>query len=296
MMRLASVATLVVTVGLASHPSAQSVVGPAFEVVSIKPANPDAPGPSMPPVGGRFTASGASLRSLVQLAYELSDFRIDGGPEWQTSRRFDIQAKASEPLVGLEAMRPMLKALLADRFHLKVHTEVRDLPISALIVMRKDGQLAATITPSSADCATAAQDLARDTAKDPDTVGVRLQTGQGLPCAIMPMPSRTPGSMTMRANAASMADLARMLTPATGRIVEDRTGLSGRYDWEITFDRALRPRATPPSGSDQAAATTPSPDSPSLTTALQELGLKLEPTHGPVEILVIDSAALPTSD
>jgi uncharacterized protein (TIGR03435 family) len=295
MTRLASVATLVVTVGLASQPAAQSASGAAFEVVSIKPTNPDVPGPSMPPVGGRFTASGASLRSLVQLAYELPDFRIDGGPEWQASRRFDIQAKASEPLVGLDAMRPMLKALLADRFHLKVHTEVRDLPIYALVVMRKDGQLAATVTPSSADCSTAAQDLARDTATDPGTVGVRLQAGQGLPCAIMPIPSRTPGSMTMRANAASMGDLARMLTPATGRVVEDRTGLSGRYDWEITFDRALRPRATPPSGSNQAAATLP-PDSPSVTTALQELGLKLEPTHGSVEILVIDSAALPTAD
>lgn len=296
MNRLASVATLLAVVGIASPLVAQSASGPAFEVVSIKPSNPDAPGPSMPPVGGRFTASGASLRILVQLAYELADFRIDGGPEWQASRRFDIQAKASEPLVGLEAMRPMLKALLADRFHLKVHTELRDVPIDALIVMRKDGQLAATVTPSSADCSTAEQDLARDTAKDPDTVGVRLQARQGLPCAIMPLPTSIPGGMTMRANAASMADLARMVTAATGRMVEDRTGLSGRYDWEITFDRAFRPRATPPSGSNAAPATPPSPDSPSLTTALQELGLKLEPTRGPVEILVIDSAALPTPD
>ena len=148
----------------------------------------------MPPVGGRFTASGASLRSLVQLAYELSDFRIDGGPEWQASRRFDIQAKASEPLVGLEAMRPMLKALLAERFQLKVHTEVRNLPISALVVIRKDGQLAATITPSSADCATAAQDLARDTAKDPDTVEYLCRLGRVCRARSCPCLAAPPGA------------------------------------------------------------------------------------------------------
>jgi uncharacterized protein (TIGR03435 family) len=74
-------------------------------------------------------------------------------------------------------------------------------------------------------------------------------------------------------------------------MVRDRTSLSGRYDWEMTFDRAVRPQTA------QSLATAPTSDSPSLMTALQEqLGLKLEPARGPVEILVIDSAVLPKAD
>ena len=118
-----------------------------------------------------------------------------------------------------------------------------------------------------------------------------LETVNGLPCTIMPAPARAAGSMTMRCNAASMADLARMLTPATGRMVQDRTGLSGRYNWELTFDRRIRPAASQPGGD------SPPSDAPSLTTALQEqLGLKLESARGPVELLVIDSAALPDAN
>jgi uncharacterized protein (TIGR03435 family) len=287
------VACLAVILSLASDAAAQSPAPAAFEVVSVKPSNPDAVGPNTLPVGGRYTASNVSLRRLVQIAYEISDVLIDGGPEWQTSRRFDIQAKAADPVVGLEAMLPMLKTLLADRFQLKVHTETREMPIYALVALRDDGRLAGNVTPSSADCSNAEQELADATGRDPGTVAKRLEAGQGLRCAIMPGPTRAAGSMTIRGNAASMADLARFLTAATGRTVQDRTGLSGRYDWEMTFDRAVRPQTAPQPGSN---ASQPS-DSPSVTTALQEqLGLKLEPTRGPVEILVIDSAALPNAN
>jgi uncharacterized protein (TIGR03435 family) len=93
--------------------------------------------------------------------------------------------------------------------------------------------------------------------------------------------------MTMRGNGASMALLAQFLSAFTGRMVRDRTGLSGVYDWEMTFDRSRTP----------ATATPPPSDSPSVMTALQEqLGLKLESRRGPVEFLVIDSAALPAAD
>ena len=87
-----------------------------------------------------------------------------------------------------------------------------------------------------------------------------------------------------------MANLASFLTAAAGRMVVDRTGLNGLYDWELTFDRAVRPQATLPGD-------TPASNSPSLVTALQEqLGLKLESARGPVDIVVIDSAALPRAD
>ena len=307
MKRVVVVACLAVMLALASHPAAQSPAGPAIEVASVKPSNPNAAGPLggpalptiRPPVGGRFTASNVTLRDLVSRAYGFFfDFQIDGGPDWQTSRRFDIQAKAEDPTAGMDAMLPMLKALLAARFQLKVHTETRQMPIYALVVAREDGRLGANITPSNADCSNAAQELAEIKAKaGPGAVAELLQAGKGLPCAIMPVPARVAGSMTMRANGASMAELAIFLTPSTGRMVQDRTGLSGLYDWEMTYDRGVSPRAAQQFGSNVPLPTPPPSDSPSLTTALQEqLGLKLESARGPVEILVIDSAALPQPD
>jgi uncharacterized protein (TIGR03435 family) len=109
----------------------------------------------------------------------------------------------------------------------------------------------------------------------------------------MPVPARAAG-MTMRANGVSMANLAGFLTPFTDRIVQDRTGLSSLYDWEMTFDRGGPPLAAQQPGSELPPAT---PPPPSVMIALQEqLGLKLESTRGPVEVLVIDSAALPEPD
>jgi uncharacterized protein (TIGR03435 family) len=307
MKRVFVVACLAVMLSLASQPAAQSPAGPAFEVVSVKPSDPDAAGPLgtlsgariRPPVGGRFTASNVPLRHLVRIAYELDDSQIEGGPDWQMSRRFDIQAKAEDPVSGMDAMVPMIKALLADRFQLKGHIETREMPIYALVVARDDRQLGANITLSTADCSNAAPDLAetRGRAGGSGAVAGLLQAGQGLPCAIMPVPARVAGSMTMRANGASMADLERFLRPFTGRMVQDRTGLSGLYDWELTFDRAVRLRAAQQPGSNLPLPTPPQSDSPSLMIALQEqLGLKLESSRGPVQILVIDSAALPKPD
>jgi uncharacterized protein (TIGR03435 family) len=277
MKRVVVVTGLALMLGLASHPAAQSAAGPRFEVASVKPSNPNAVGPFgrpalpeiMPPVGGRFIASNVTLRDLVKYAYDFwFDFRIDVGPDWQTSRRFDIQAKAEDPA--------------ADRGTLKVHTEMREMPIFALVVARDDRRLGPNITPSTADCSNPAQVSGAD-------ITALLQAGRGVPCAIMPAPTRVPGSMTTVANGASMAALADFLIGPTGRVVHDRTGLSGLYDWQMTYDRAatLSPAQQPGSTS----------ESPVLTTALQEqLGLKLESTRGPVEVLVIDSAALPEPD
>jgi uncharacterized protein (TIGR03435 family) len=301
MNRVFVVACLAGVLGLASPPAAQSPAAPAFEVASVKPSNPDAAPRLMRPVGGgRFIASSVTLRELVNQAYGfLFDFQIDGGPDWQTSRRFDIQAKAADPAVGRNAMLPMLRAMLADRFQLKVHTEMRDMPIFALVIAR-DGQLGANITPSTVDCSDAPEQQRVEARANAGrgAVAELPQAGQGLPCAVMPVPARVAGSMTWRANGVSMAGLAVFLTTFTrrsaDRMVQDRTGLSGLYDWEMTFDRAVMPQAR---DAQQIGASVPLSDSPPLVTALQEqLGLKLESARGQIEILVIDSAALPKPD
>jgi uncharacterized protein (TIGR03435 family) len=293
--------------GAASHAAGQSAAAPAFEVASVKPSNPDVTGPLgvlplgriAPRVGGRFSASNITLRELVIMAYNHFDSPLEGGPDWQTSRRFDIQAKAKDPAADMDAMVPMLKTLLADRFQLKVHTEMREMPVFALVIAR-DGQFGANITPSTADCSdTAEQQRVETRAKaGPGAVAELLQAGQGLPCAVMPVPARVAGSMTWRGNGVSMAGLAAFLTTITrrtdDRMVLDRTGLSGLYDWELTFDRAVIPRAR---DAQQTGTSVTLSDSPSLRTAVQEqLGLKLESARGPVEFLVIDSAALPAAN
>ena len=305
MNRVPGVACFAMMVGLAAHPAGQSLREPVFEVASVKPSIPDPVGLRVPaPVTGRFTSFNARLRDLVSIAYGVFDFQVDGGPDWQTSRRFDIQATTKEPLFGIEAMRPMLKALLADRFKLTVHSETREMPIYALVVTGGD-QPGAKMTPPATDCPKAAEDLAMGRAGR-GALAALLQAGRGSPCAILPvppplLPAAVAGSMTVRSNAGSMADLARFLMPHTGRPVQDRTGLNGLYDWEMTFhvegggrialaarpDIIITPPPPPPG--------TPRP--PSVMVALEEqLGLKLESTRGLVEIVVIDSAALPEPD
>ena len=268
--------------------------GTRFEVASVKPSDPNAVGPlGKPPalpgtrtVGGRYIASNHTLRDLIKFAYDFYfDFRIDGGPEWQASRRFDVQAAAEAPTADRLAMRPMVRALLADRFKLKVHMETREVPIFALVVARDDRRLGPSIRPSALDCSDPARPKPAEVAAALERAG---RGAAGVACAIWPVPSRGTVSYAERANGAAMENLADMLTAQTGRMVYDRTGLVGFYDWEMTYDR----RATLSPA--QPGAST---DSPGLTTALQEqLGLKLESTRGPVEVLVIDSAALPEPD
>ena len=287
---------LVLMLGLASHPAAQSAAGARFEVASVKPSDPNAVGPfgqppplptTMPVVGGRYSATNHTLKDLVKNAYDFwFDFRIDGGPDWLTSRRFDIQAKAEDLAADMNAMRPMIRALLADRFKLKVHTEMRELPIFALVVARDDRRLGPNVKPSPLDCSNPAQPQPAEVVAALERAGRGVA---GVACSIWPMPTRVAGSITMRANGVSMASLAVSLTAQLGRVVHDRTGLSRFYDWDMTYDR----RATL-SPAQQAGSTS---ESPVLTTALQEqLGVKLEATRGPVEVLVIDSAALPEPD
>jgi uncharacterized protein (TIGR03435 family) len=280
----------ITTLGLASHPAAQSAAKPRFEVASVKPSatDPLAFPRSSPPTPGRFTMLDVPLSLLVQRAYgPLVDFQIVGGPDWLRSRRFDIQAKAENAAADMDAMLPMLKTLLEERFQLKVHTETREMPIYALVLARDDGRLGANITPSTADCSNP-QPVTAD-------IAALLQAGR-VPCAIMPAPTRVAGSMTLRANGASMAALARFMTGTTRRMVRDRTGLTGLYDWEMTYDRGVTPPPAQQPGSNAPPAPSTS-ENPVLTTAIQEqLGLKLESTRGPVEVLVIDSAALPEPD
>ena len=281
---------------------------PAFEVVSVKPSSPNSNSPLgpipmvMPAANGRFTATNVPLRLLVRMAYGVQDFQIDGGPSWQMSQRYDITAKAEDGFAGApQAMLPMVKTLLADRFKLKVHTETREIPVSALVIAREDGKLGPNLKPSTSDCSSAQaenQKLAEAFAKGgPGALaGMLPKPGETRKCAMMP--SLGSGGFGMKADGQPLSAMVQLLTQATGRVVTDKTGLTGLYDWEIKFDpQVLLQIASQVGVNLPAGASLPASDNPSLLTALREdLGLKLESERGPVEILVIDGAEMPEAN
>jgi uncharacterized protein (TIGR03435 family) len=107
-----------------------------FEVASVKP-HPgfDRPVSIGSPSPGRFRAENVWLRFLIQMAWNVKDFQVSGGPAWAASDRFDINAETPAD-VRFEEMRPMLQALLEDRFHLVLHRESKELPVYALVAAK----------------------------------------------------------------------------------------------------------------------------------------------------------------
>ena len=125
---------------------------PTFEVASVKPNKSGEGFVQLGGRGGQFTITNAPLRLIIRNAYRLQDFQIIGGPGWLNSDRFDIVAK-SDPTATQDQTQAMIKALLAERFKLKVHTESRDLPLYALHLARSDGKLGPQIKTAAVDCA-----------------------------------------------------------------------------------------------------------------------------------------------
>jgi uncharacterized protein (TIGR03435 family) len=272
-------AILAVASAIAAAPAAslfaQGSTPATFEVVSIRPQTAPRPprGVSAP---DRFTDADTTLRDLIEYAYDLTPAQVVGGPEWIASSRFAVDAKAAGTPSRAE-MRGLVRALLADRFNLKAHTETRQLPVYLLERVQPNGPLARalTATPTS-ECAGPVATLAQAPPTEP---------GEKPSCGIL---SATPVSVTARG--VSMSQFARNIRAMGGmtgidRIVIDRTGLAGYYTFELKY----RPAET--------AQITGGDNNPTLFDAVREqLGLKLTPTRTAVSVLVVDSAALPAAD
>jgi uncharacterized protein (TIGR03435 family) len=289
----------------ASQVQGQATAAPAFEVASIKPSNPDAANPLsaipliLPSGAGRLTATNAPLRNLVLSAYELKDFELFGGPSWATSRRWDINAKAEKAEATPKEMMAMLQTLLAVRFKLKAHMETRDVPVGVLVVARSDGKLGSKLTVSTATCPSQEEIQAKAqealSGGDPSALKA-LFSGE---CSISTGVNGgdIAGGLGMKLRGQPISTLVSMLTQMTGKKIQDKTGLTGRYDFELTFDPEVLMRMVSQLGINIPAGSLPPSNAPSLLTALQEqLGLKLENDKAPGEVLVIDSAELPTPD
>ena len=260
-----------------------------FEVASVKPNKSGGVSGGIQWLpGGRLSAVNVPLRSLIHYAYQVRPFQIEGVPEWAATESYDINAKAAVEVPpipnGLSPVQmQLLRRLLADRFKLATHTEMRERPIYALMLARPDGKVGPQLTASPTDC----------TALLKAPAGRRglpiLAPGDRMQCGLMIGPQR------INAGGIGLDELAHALIGLVERTVVDRTGLTGRYDVQLTFqgETLIGPGGALISPPRDAAAQ----NLPSLFTAMQEqLGLKLEPTRGPVEVLVVERVDRPTAD
>jgi uncharacterized protein (TIGR03435 family) len=304
MIRLTCAVALATTLLAATTASAQT-----FEVAAVKSSNPDPANPlSMVPMvrpqpGGRVTVSNFPLKMLIAYAYEMQDFRVDGGPPTLMSAKFDITAKASAGnILTAKEMRPLLKNLLIERFNVKAHTEPREMRIYDLVLAHSDGRLGPDIMPSKSDCSNADEVNAKraDALAKGDISAVVAKPGEVLHCTLAPNVSGGPMNISVHGDGQEIAQLIELLSPMTGRYIRDKTGLTGRYDFDMKLDlQALLAMAQAmgmnvPAG---AAANLPQSDGSSVMTALNDqLGLKLESVRAPIDVLIIDSIEAPAPD
>jgi uncharacterized protein (TIGR03435 family) len=257
--------------------------GPQFDVVSIKPnLSRAATGPPILRPDGGFTMIHVPIGSLIGRAYPgNAPADMVGLPDWAMREYYDVKTTSTLTNATAEDRAAMTRAMLADRCRLAVHFEEREHDAYELVLARKDGKLGSGLTKSATDCSLpgAAQPPQRDINAPPT------------PCTL-----RTVGAV-LRKQGSELGDLmegdapidrlAQALRFATGRLVVDRTGLTGSYRVTLNFNMnaTLRPPSVPP----------PPDDSPSVFTAIQEqLGLKLQPTRVLRDTLIVDHIERPT--
>jgi uncharacterized protein (TIGR03435 family) len=234
----------------------------AFEVATIKLSNPDTPGKLFTMRGRQVLTINTTLTDLIVFAYDLHSKQITGGPEWAGMQKFDVTGQPEAPgIPSIVQLRGMIRQLLTDRFKLAFHRDRRDMPVYAIVVGPNGHKL---------------------TKNDTNPNGLPGLVFRGL--GVLPVSNAT------------MADFAGVLQSAVlDRPVVDRTGLTGRWDFQIRWTpdesqfAGLGARVPPPTNDPNAP--------PGIFTAFTEqLGLKLDPSRAPVEVLVIDTIERPSEN
>ena len=247
---------------------------PSFEVAAIRENTSGASGGStrIQP-GGRWIATNISLASLITIAHGLNnDDRVLNVPDWTRRTRYDINAVGT-PGFANEHVPQALRALLRERFEMQAHVEQRESPVYNLTVLRTDGRLGPAMTPATGNC----RELAALRATNPAaaTAAAANAPASRIPCGIR----FSNGGTLIEAGGISAGDLAIIVSGPAGRAVIDKTGLASMYDVQLRH-----------SGPDSAAA-----DAVSIFSAVQEqLGLRLENSTAPLDVIVVDSVSRPT--
>jgi uncharacterized protein (TIGR03435 family) len=258
----------------------------AFEVASIKrnvSGSPQERWPNSNPAG-QIEVINLRVSDLVQAAFQVGDHQVQGMPAWARNTRYDISARldprlgaAAQP--GPPAWARAMQALLKERLQLASHREVQQRPVYHLLLARSDGKLGRNIRPAEFNC-----DALRE------EVAAAARAGQPSP---MPEPTDTKIACGVRPSAGRILqgggeigfEFTAILSRAVGRPVFNRTGLPGKWDFLLTFTPGGQLRAGDPAPADP----------PDLFTALREqLGLKLEPATGPIDMFIVDRIEPPT--
>lgn len=283
------IATALLVVSAAVSVTAQDVPSrPAdvFEVASVKLNKDGGPVAGLRRIpGGRFEATNIQLDALISFAHQLQPFELQGGPDWLTTDRWDILAKIDGDPPRLppgdprpDAMMLATRALLADRFKLSMHHDTQDLDVYRLVMARDDRRPGPALRRGTYDCAGLL--VAQDEAAKGGPPASNPNTPDRMVCGMRVAVGR------IQFGGRPLSVLINTLTAMTQRRVVDQTGLSGEWEFDISFN----PPAPPP-GIDVPPANL---DAPSLFTVLQEqLGLKLESARLPMPVMVVDRVERP---
>ena len=290
----------------ANADAAQSAAAqlPAFDVVSVKTHKDEGMmmriGVSATPDG--FQADGVPLQMLIRQAFGLSEDRIQNEPDWTKSARFDINAKvAPENAPKLKALSmqersAMILPLLEDRFGLKYHHETKQLRVYTLVVAKGGPKLKGAAPAESVGEQPPPPPSPSGGIGGPGGGGARGSPGG--PRTMMRMSTQ---GMTLDARGATIASLSQLISQQIGATVVDKTGLTGKYDFTLSFmpDNFMvnGQMMRPPGGGTPDGAQTQEPVGPSLFTAVQEqLGLKLVAEKESVDVIVIDHIDQPSAN
>jgi len=231
-----------------------------FDVAVIRPSQPGGRGDGIKPLpgGNGYLVQNVPVKAMISLMYKVSGRQISGGPDWLNSESYDIEAKADRAY-SLDDLHVMFQNLLADRFNLKFHKEVREGPVYALVMAKSGPKMKVNESPQDFE-------IPIGGGKDGLTHGTRVP---------MEYLCYWLGQVLRNDN----------------RQVIDKTGLTGNYDFTLSFLPDLPP------GFDKANLPPEVLDRPSIFDALKtQLGLKLEAQKGPVEYYVIDQAEKPAGN
>ena len=224
---------------------------PDWDVVTVRPSDPNARNDTFDVRGRHVILGNRTVETILRLAYGVQKSQIVGLPDWGTTEHFDADGIPNvEGQPDLKQFQAMLRKLLTERFGLAMHTEQRELSVYALTVAKGGPKL------------TASKGDPNGLPSDDDTENA--------------------GQATVRMNNTTMREFALDMLFHTDRPVVDRTGLNGRYDFQLkwTFDDSRAP--------------TNGSAPPSLFTAIQEqMGLKLEPVKAKADVLVVDKVERP---
>jgi uncharacterized protein (TIGR03435 family) len=234
---------------------------PAFEVATVKPTNPEGRGGGFRVQGRQFSVINMSVSNLILFAYGIHPRQLIGAPDWIEKDRYDVLGKPDvEGQPNNRQTRALIQKLLADRFSLKFHREKRELSVYAIVV----GKTGAKLTISEGD-----------PKGDPNMFFY--------------------GFGKFIAKNTTIADFAGLLQQGVlDRPVVDQTGLAGRYDFGLVYrpDQPLvaGPGVNPPPPNDADAL------DDIYAAVQQQLGLRLEATKTPIDVIVIDHLEKPSEN